>query len=113
MQKVSNDINVDNATPSASHAPITDAIRNGNENLINILNFSRRNLSNITIIKKDGTKEKYNIEKVVDAIRGCTADCFEECEEKGVLYGVGLNEVGDAEKKPEFMATAYQMGKNC
>ena len=53
------------------------------------------------------------MEKVIDAIRGCTVDCFEECEEKGVLYGAGLNEVGDAEKKPEFMATAYQMGKNC
>ena len=53
------------------------------------------------------------MEKVIEAIRGCTADCFEGCEEKGVLYGVGLTEIGDVEKKPEFMATAYEMGKNC
>ena len=53
------------------------------------------------------------MEKVIDAIRGCTADCFEDCEEKGVLYGVGLDEIGDAEKRPEYMATAYEMGKNC
>ena len=53
------------------------------------------------------------MEKVFEAIRGCTVDCFEECEEKGVLYGAGLNEVGDAEKKPEYLATAYEMGKNC
>ena len=53
------------------------------------------------------------MEKVIEAIRGCTVDCFEGCEEKGVIYGVGLSDVGDAEKKPEFMATAYEMGKNC
>ena len=66
MQKISNDINV--ANTQASNQPVTDAIKHG-ENPVNIINFTRRNLNNICIIKKDGTKEKYNVEKVVDAIK--------------------------------------------
>jgi hypothetical protein len=52
------------------------------------------------------------MDKVFEAIRGCTRDCFEDCEEKGVLYGVGLSKIGDAEKHQEFMSMAYDMGKN-
>lgn len=69
--------------------------------------------SDIYIIMTQWDENHEAMVKVVEAIRGCTVDCFEECEEKGVIYGVGLNDVGDAEKKPEFMATAYEMGKNC
>ncbi len=67
MQKVTNDIRT-NISKNESNAPVTDSIRNS-ENLVNVFNFSRRNLNNITIIKKDGTKEKYNIQKVIDAIK--------------------------------------------
>lgn len=56
--------------------------------------------------------DKPIMDKVFEAIRGCTRDCFEECEEKGVLYGVGLSEIGDAEKNQEYMSTAYNMGRN-
>ncbi len=66
MQKISNDINL--ANTQTSNQPVTDAIKH-NENPVNIINFTRRNLNNVCIIKKDGTKEKYNIEKVVDAIK--------------------------------------------
>ena len=52
------------------------------------------------------------MDKVFEAIRGCTRDCFEECEEKGVLYGAGLSDIGDAEKNAEYMSIAYNMGKN-
>ena len=52
------------------------------------------------------------MDKVFEAIRGCTRDCFEECEEKGVLYGAGLSDIGDAEKNVEYMSIAYNMGKN-
>ena len=69
--------------------------------------------SDIYIIATQWDDNPDMMEKVIEAIRGCTADCFEGCEEKGVLYGVGLTEIGDVEKKPEFMATAYEMGKNC
>ena len=70
MQKISNDINANTQSGIQNIVSgATDAIKNGGENLINVLNFSRRNLNNVTIIKKDGTREKYNIEKVVEAIR--------------------------------------------
>ena len=84
MQKVSNDINIDSIASSTSHAPVTDAIKNNHETLSNILNFSRRNLSNITIIKKDGTKEKYNIEKVVDAIKKSATRMLVDFTEKEI-----------------------------
>ena len=64
MQKVSNDIRT-NANQTSSPAATTDAIKH---DLGNIVNFTRRNINNIVIIKKDGTKEKYNVQKVVDAI---------------------------------------------
>ncbi|MBQ8476379.1 anaerobic ribonucleoside-triphosphate reductase, partial [bacterium] len=56
-------------TNTLSHSSVTDAIKNSSDSLGNIISFSRRNLNNITIIKKDGTKEKYNVEKVVAAIK--------------------------------------------
>ena len=82
MQKISNDINTQ--IDSQSHSPATDAIKAHNENLINIINFSRRNLSNVIIIKKDGTKEKYNIEKVVEAIKKSATRMLVEFSEKEI-----------------------------
>ncbi len=82
MQKISNDIATQAKTQS--HSPATDAIKSNNENLINIINFSRRNLSNVTIIKKDGTKEKYNIEKVVEAIKKSATRMLVEFSEKEI-----------------------------
>ena len=82
MQKISNDINTQ--VGNQSHSPATDAIKAGGENLINIINFSRRNLSNVTIIKKDGTKEKYNIEKVVEAIKKSATRMLVEFSEKEI-----------------------------
>lgn len=55
---------------------------------------------------------KRNLESTVEAIRGLTRDCFEECEEKGVLMAGGVDERGEIKAKPEFMK-AYDMGKNC
>ena len=82
MQKISNDINAQTQEPS--HSPVTDAIKNNHDNLANIINFSRRNLNNITIIKKDGTKEKYNIEKVVEAIKKSATRMLVEFSEKEI-----------------------------
>ncbi len=67
MQKISNDMEFTSNT--VSHSATTDAIKNNSENSGNIISFSRRNINNVTIIKKDGTKEKYNIEKVIAAIK--------------------------------------------
>ena len=82
MQKISNDIATQANTQS--HSPATDAIKAGGENLINIINFSRRNLDNVTIIKKDGTREKYNIEKVVEAIKKSATRMLVEFSEKEI-----------------------------
>ena len=82
MQKISNDINTQSQVQS--HSVVSDAIKAGGENLANIINFSRRNLSNVTIIKKDGTKEKYNIEKVVEAIKKSATRMLVEFSEKEI-----------------------------
>ncbi|MBQ8635734.1 anaerobic ribonucleoside-triphosphate reductase [bacterium] len=82
MQKISNDINAQVSSQSSS--PVTDAIKAHSENLVNIINFSRRNLSNVIIIKKDGTKEKYNIEKVVEAIKKSATRMLVDFSEKEI-----------------------------
>lgn len=83
MQKISNDINAQQV-PNQSHSVVSDAIKANSENLVNIINFSRRNLNNITIIKKDGTKEKYNIEKVVEAIKKSATRMLVEFSDKQI-----------------------------
>jgi len=82
MQKISNDMEL-NAS-NLQHSNVTDAIKNTNETLSNIINFSRRNINNITIVKKDGTKEKYNIEKVVSAIKKSAARMLVEFSDKQI-----------------------------
>ena len=59
----------------------------------------------------DGDTEM--MDKTFEAIRGLTRDCLEGCVEKGVLYGVGLNEKGEAGEHQEMLDQAYEMGKNC
>ena len=83
MQKISNDIEVGKSELS-SHTGVSDAIKATSETLTNIINFTRRNLSDITIVKKDGTKEKYNIEKVVDAIKKSATRLLIDFNEKEI-----------------------------
>ena len=52
------------------------------------------------------------MENVFEAIIGCTRDCFEECPEKGVIYGVGLEGVKEVLSHPDYLTQAYNMGKN-
>lgn len=52
------------------------------------------------------------MDNTFNAIRGATVHCFEDCEEKGLIYGIGLNDRGDALKNSELLAQAYEMGKN-
>lgn len=56
--------------------------------------------------------EVENLELTIESIRGLTRDCFEECEEKGVIMVGGVSDKGDIVGREE-LATAYNMGKNC
>lgn len=64
------------------------------------------------LIASQWDPNKEIMENTFNAIRGCTIECFENCEEKGVLYGTGLDGVGEAKNNAEYMAQAYEMGKN-
>ena len=69
--------------------------------------------ADIYLIATQCDEDAKMIDNTFNAIRGCTRDCFENCNEKGVLYGAGLNEIGDAVKFDEYMKDAYEMGKTC
>ena len=49
----------------------------------------------------------------LEAIRGLTRDCFEDCEEKYSLAVGEVNEIGDIEGKSEALTLAYNMGLDC
>lgn len=53
-----------------------------------------------------------NLQSTVEAIRGCTRDCFENCAEKGVLIVGDVSEKGAIAGRSE-LDQAYDMGKNC
>lgn len=57
--------------------------------------------------------ENAMMENTFEAIRGLTRDCFEECKEKGVLFGSGLDEEGAVNERSDYLLSAYNMGKNC
>lgn len=68
--------------------------------------------ADIYLIATQWDTSKEIMENTLNAIRGCTVDCLDDCEEKGVIYGVGLEKVGDASNHPEYLNQAYNMGKN-
>ena len=68
--------------------------------------------TDIYMILSQWDSDKEIMENTVNAIRGCTRDCLENCEEKGIIYGVGLSELGEAEKNTEYLKQAYNMGKS-
>ena len=67
--------------------------------------------ADIYMIASQWDSDKAIMENTFNAIRGCTKDCFENCTEKGLIYGTGLSELGDA-KSSTYMTQAYEMGKN-
>ncbi len=69
--------------------------------------------ADIYIIATQWDSDKKIMENTINSIRGASRDCFENCEEKGVLYGVSLSEIGEAQNNLEYMNQAFEMGKNC
>lgn len=57
--------------------------------------------------------DKQMMDSTFEAIRGLTRDCFEGCNEKGVLYGANLGEKNETLNNKEYINQAYLMGKNC
>ena len=54
-----------------------------------------------------------------ETVMDCTLECFrgfaacvKGSQEKGVIYGKGVYEVGEIKAKPELLRQAYEMGKN-
>lgn len=68
--------------------------------------------ADIYLIASQWDSYEESMENTFNAIRGCTVDCFENCEEKGVIYGVGLDGVGEAKNNAKLLNQAYTMGKN-
>lgn len=55
---------------------------------------------------------KIRLEQAIEAIRGCTRDCFENCEEKGIIVASNCKSNGDV-KGSDVELQAYYMGRNC
>lgn len=61
------------------------------------------------------TTAAVNDEKVPDgAVAGIQGwiDCFKKSDLKGVIRGVGIDGIGEAEKNPKILAMTYEMGRN-
>lgn len=54
-----------------------------------------------------------NLQSTLDAIRGCTKDCLENCNEKGVILAGDVNDINDIKNKEEYLIKAYKYGKEC
>ncbi len=74
--------------------------------------FYEKVRADIYLIATQWDPNKEIMENTFNSIRGCTLECFENCKEKGKIYGVGLSNVGDATNNPDIILEAYNMGKN-
>lgn len=63
------------------------------------------------IITAADTAQK-NMDKVIEGFRGFTADCLDNANEKGIVYGLGAWQKGEIEHNKEAMQQAYEFGKN-
>lgn len=69
--------------------------------------------ADIYMIASQFDSDKDIMEATFNAIRGATRECFKECDEKGLIYGVGLGDILEANEHKEYMEQAYNFGKNC
>lgn len=81
--------------------------------------FIDRMVQNYTKVKADiyifvtaWDSNTKNLHSTIEAIRGFSRDCLEDCQEKGIIMAGGVNDRGDIVGKKE-MLTAYNYGKNC
>lgn len=95
-----NALNNDEKVVELNSHLVTDAIKKAREANIGfanqIVDASRAILENVSIIKKDGTKEKYNVQKVVNAVKKSAARMlieFSEAETDKICDFVNKNVV--------------------
>lgn len=53
------------------------------------------------------------MEPTIEAMRGLTRDCFEDCREMGIICASDVGGLGEINDKPDYLHLAYTMGKNC
>ncbi len=54
--------------------------------------------------------DKTIMEKVIESLRGFMRDCLPDAHEKGIIYGLGVWQMGDVKRSPA-LNEAYEMGK--
>lgn len=93
-----NALNNDEKVASINSSLVTDAIKRAREGNLEfasqIIDASFAILENVSIIKKDGTKEKYNVQKVVSAVKKSAARMlieFSEAELEKICSFVNKN----------------------
>ncbi len=57
--------------------------------------------------------EVANLEATAEAIRGLTRDCFENCQEKGIILAHSLTDRGEVLSHREYLSEALEMGATC
>ena len=72
--------------------------------------YEEMSCKDIYIILTAADEHEEMLYRAAESIRGFTEDCLDCCEEKGVIYGVGVWKKGDIENTDAYM-DAYYMGK--
>lgn len=54
-----------------------------------------------------------NLISTLEAIRGLTRDCFEQCEEKGYILASGVTNINQINTRQDYLDQAYKYGKEC
>lgn len=53
-----------------------------------------------------------NLESTIEAIRGLTRECLEDCTERGIICAGGVSEKGEI-KNTKYLEKAYNLGLHC
>lgn len=72
--------------------------------------YERLNNKEFYFIVTQTDPDKGAMEHTIEALRGFTDGCLTDPIERGILYGAGLQKVGEAQQSP-LMRDAYEMGK--
>ena len=66
--------------------------------------------SDIYLLATAADEDESAIDGAIKGLEGWIA-CFEKCQLKGVIKGVGVDQYGEVNNHQELLEKAYQMGK--